>query len=263
MRLIIFSLLAFVFLAGCAATPAGGPGVIIKSISASPPTAEPGTPILLQVLVQNVGGVKATGVRVELLGLTDEWSISEGRSRSIGELFPPDPGRGITTGEEREVSWELRAPGKDVDISYDATARLSYRYETTLEAQIRAVTSEYFKQTDEKGGIEFQSVSAGPISITVIAPSTIIAGGRVPVQFAIQNIGPGKVTGDKLTFTITGVSCPRTDVRLIKGSSATLYCTIDAVGVTHYKNFPVSVKTSYEYWVESSTSIKVLKRPPV
>lgn len=261
-RLIIFSLLVFVFLAGCV-TKAGGPGVIIKAISAFPATAEPGTPILLQVFVQNSGGAKATDVKVELLGLTDEWSILPARSQSIGELFPPDPSRGITTGEEREVSWDLRAPGKAVDITYDATAHLSYRYETTLEAQIRAVTSEYFKQTNEEGGIKFQAVSAGPVSISVIAPSTIIAGGRVPIQFAIQNIGSGKVTGDRLIFTVTGVTCPRTDVRLIKGASATLYCTIDATGVSNYKNFPVSVKTSYEYWVESPTSITVLKRPPI
>lgn len=268
---IILSLLLFVFLAGCVqSNQAGGPGVIIKAISAYPSTAEPDTSILLQVFVQNTGGVKATDVEVELLGLTDEWTIeptvssSDERIQNIGDLYPPDPSRGITTGEEREVIWDLTAPGKAVDVTYDATAHLSYDYETTLEAQIKAVTSEYFKQTAQGGGIEFQAVSSGPISIKVIAPNTIIAGGRLPLQFAIQNIGSGKVTNDELTFTIDGegFSCTRTKVRLIKGASATLSCTITTGSVTNYKIFPVSLETSYSYWVESPTSITVLKTSP-
>jgi len=265
-KLVIFLLLIFVFLAGCAERAATGTGVIIKSISVSPDTAEPGTPILLQTFIQNNGGLMATNVRAELLGLTNEWDelgIPQGRVYPVGELYPSDPSRGITAGEEREVSWDLIGPAKTVDMKYDATVKVSYYYRTTMEAQIRAVTSEYYRQTGETGGVESQTVSAGPLSIEVVAPTTIIAGGRVPIHFKIQNTGPGKVKGDTLTLTVRPdptVTCSRYTVRLVSGgTSATLSCTINTGVITDYRIFPVSVETSYEYWVKSTTSITVLK----
>jgi hypothetical protein len=264
-KLIILILLIFVFLAGCTQTGGGGgPGVTITSVTAIPSTSvEPGTPILLQAFIQNSGGAKATNVRVELLGLTDEWSVSPERTQNIGELLSADPSRGVNEGQNWDVSWDLKGPGKSVDVPYDATVHVSYHYETTLDSQLTAVTTEYYRQTNKQGGIDTQSVTAGPISITMIAPSAIISGGRIPVQFSIQNSGGGKVMGDTLTFITSGVNCQRNDVRLIKGSTATLYCSIDTGSVSNYKNIPVSVRTSYDYWIESQTSITVLKIPSI
>lgn len=263
-RLIILLLPIFVFLAGCISGGGGGPGVVITAVTVLPDTAEPHTPILVQAFVQNQGGLKATNVVVELFGLTDEWSILPARSQSIGELIPPDPSRGMNEGQQYEATWELRAPAKTTDITYNGNVNLLYRYGTSLEALIKVVTINYYRQTDKTGGIESQTVSGGPLSMKLIAPSTIISGGRVPIQIAIQNIGSGKVKGDRLSLTVSGASCSRTDVTLIKGTSATpLYCWIDAGEVSNYKNFPITVRTSYEYWSESPISITVLKMPAI
>jgi len=262
-RLLIFLLLILVFLAGCTTSGGGGSGVIIRSTSILPDgSVEPGIPISLNTIVQNSGIGTARNVRLEIVGLTDEWLISPGRTQNIGDMFAADPSRN-SPGSETSVDWTLTAPGKSNDITYSGYVRLTYSYETTLDAQIQAVSSNEYKQSGQKGGIVSQSVTSGPISISVTAPNAIISGGtgRIPIQFSIQNIGSGKVRSDRLTLTITGATCSRTDVTLIEGTSASLSCSINTAGVNDLKNFPISVKTSYEYRIESPISITVLKTP--
>jgi len=262
LAILSISLLIFVFLAGCVGQQqSGGSGVVIKSFTALPATTEPDTPVLLQLNIQNTGGTIAKAVTAELLGLTEEWSISEGRMQVVGELYPADSSRGITEGEEYVIEWDLSAPGKTRDIPYSTTAHVSYAYTTTLEAEIKAVTSDYLRQTGETGGITFQGSSAGPFSITIIAPTTVISGGRIPVQVAIQNTGGGYITGKRLNLQTSGLVCSKNDVALIGGRSATLYCTLPIETFTNYKIFPISISTSYIYWIESTTSITVLKNP--
>ncbi len=262
LAILSISLLIFVFLAGCVTTPSTtGSGVAIKSLTVIPTTTEPDMPVLLQLDIQNTGGTVARGVTAELLGLTDEWSISPGRTQSIEELYPSDSSRGITEGEERIIEWDLSAPGKTRDIPYSATAHVSYAYTTTMEAEIKAIAADYLRQTGETGGISFQGTSAGPFSIKIIAPTTVISGGRIPVQVQIQNTGGGYVTGNKLSLQTSGLSCSKYDVTLIGGKSATLYCTLPIEKFTNYKIFPISISTSYIYWIEQETSITVLKSP--
>jgi len=264
-RLLIFLLLILVFLAGCTSGGgSGGPGVIIKSVSIEPAdnTVEPGIPITLHAIVQNSGVGTARNAILEIVGLTDEWLISPGRTQNIGDLFPSDPSRNIQ-GSEMPVDWILTAPGKSNDMTYPGYVRLKYNYETTLDAQIQVVTSEELKQTGHKGGIISQGSTAGPVSIALTTQSTILSGGtqRFPVQISIQNIGSGKIRGDKLTLTITGATCLRSEAILIEGKSASLSCSINTGGVSNLKNFPVTIRTSYEYWIESPISISVLKTP--
>lgn len=268
-RLAVLSLLIFiVFLAGCVGTPSGGggPGVVIKGFSASPSTAEPGTTVLLQLFIQNSGGVKATDIDVKLLGgvLTSGWQGVT--SEHIDELYQADPSRGMNEGEEREIDWTLTAPspGKSVDMPYETTAEVSYQYSTESNAQIKAVTLDHLRRTNDKGGISFQKSSAGPISIKLTAPTTIISSGRVPVQIQVSNVGSGYVENDQLTFTVTGVTkCSTYIVRIPKGRTAAIFCQIDTSGVTEYGIFPITVSTSYKYFTDATTTITVLRAPPI
>jgi len=269
LAILSISLLIFVFLAGCVNQSDGGEsgiGVVIKSFTALPTTTEPKMPVLLQLDIQNSGGTVAGNVTADLLGLTYEWSVSPQRTQDIGELYPSDPSRGIAQGEERIIEWDLSAPGKTRDIPYSATAHVSYTYTTTLEAEIKAVTYDYLRQTGETGGISFQGTSTGPLLIKIIASSTVISGGRIPVQVQIQNTGGGHVNGNKLTLDLGStkdLSCSRTIVTLIGGKTASLYCTLQVGSepFTNYKIFPISISTSYSYWIERTTSITVLKTP--
>lgn len=262
-RWIIFLLPIFVFLAGCT-TSGGGSGVIIKSVNILPDgSVEPGMTLSLNALVENSGFGTARNVRLEIIGLTDEWLISPGRTQNIGDMFASDPSRN-SPGSEQSVDWALTAPGKSNDITYTGYVRLTYSYETTLDAQIQAVSMGEYKQNPKnKGGVVSQSVTSGPISISVTAPNAIISSGtgRVPIYFSIQNIGSGKVRSDMLSLTVTGATCSRTDVTLIEGKSASLSCSINTAGVSDLKNFPISIRTNYEYRIESPFSITVLKSP--
>jgi hypothetical protein len=263
-----------VFLSGCISgiTGGGGSGVIISSFSPSDSTAEPGTPVLLQLIVSNTGSQRADGVNVQLLGLTDEWGISPGRFQSIGSLFGADPARGNNQGEERPITWTVTGPSKDVQLSYEATVRLSYSYSTTLDAEMKAVGINYYQQTKTKSGIVQQKASGGPLSITAKTTSVAISGGQIPVTFEIRNTGSGRVFSggspdvnslDRIGVSVSGASCPTTDLRLIKGQSALVYCTIPTGGVDTFKIIPLTIKTSYNYYVDATTSISILPRPPI
>jgi len=264
---IIFLLLIFVFLAGCTQTSGGGsgPGVVIKS-SAVIPTGdvEPGSPLTLDAIIQNDGVATARNVRVDIVGLTDEWGISPGRSQVIGDLFSSDPSRGVA-GSEIPLDWSLTPPGKANDMTYNGYIRVTYSYDTTLDAQIQIVTLQEYKQNGVQGGIIEQSATAGPVSLSAVTQNAIISGGvgRVPVTISIQNNGPGKIMGDRLIFTVSGINCLRNDITLIEGTSGTLSCSIDTSGVANLKDIPITVRTSYDYWVESPFSITVLKNPPI
>jgi hypothetical protein len=259
-------LFLIVFLAGCVGQSgiSGGPGVVVTGFSASPSTAEPSTNVEIVLTVENKGDVNAENVNAELMGLPQtEWNIPN-RVQSIGELVAPQPSRGMNQGGVGDIVWDLMSPlGKNVDIPYEATVRVTYDYTSSLDAQVSAVSTDWMRQKNDKGGIKFQKSSSGPVSIKLIAPSTIISSGRIPVQFQITNTGSGGITGEALTFSVSGVDCPRTDIRLPKGRTGALYCSISTGGVTTYDVFQIGISTSYNYYIDQTTSITVLRKPPV
>src|SRR3989338_6144128 len=268
----VFTVFLSVCISGINIGGGGGAGVIVKSFSPSDSTAEPNAPILLQLIVANTGSQRANGVTAQLLGLTDEWGISPGRYHTIGSMFCADPARGNNRGEETPITWTLTGPAKDVQLSYEATVRVSYSYTSTLDAQMKAVSADYYQQTKTKSGIVQQKTTGGPLSITAKATSVAISGGQIPIIFEIRNTGRGSVYSggspdvnslDRLGISVSGAFCPTSDVRLIKGESATIYCTISAGGTNTFKIVPISVTTSYNYYTDATTSINVLPRPPV
>jgi len=275
-KLVILLLILVVFLSGCSSgttslVGSGTQGVIIKSFSPSDTTVEPNTPVLLTLLVSNVGSQKATGVNANLMGLTDEWSIPDGRSQFIGDLFGTDPSRGVTQGEERAVTWTLTGPQKNVQLSYEATVRVTYTYTSEVSGMVKAVSSDYYQQKKVKSEIQSPKNTGGPLTITPKMTSVSVSGGSMPIRFEIQNSGGGRVYSggspsvgnlDRLSVSVSGASCSRTSVTLIQGKSAVLYCTINTGGISDFKLVPFTLSTTYNYFVDSTTSISVLPKAP-
>lgn len=272
--LYLFLLVFVVFLSGClnqsAGPSAGTNGVVIQNFKTDLTEVEPGMPVILSFTVKNIGGVKATSVSAELIGLTKEWSISPDRKQSISDLLPADPERGITEGQEDYKEWRLTPPGKNVKLTYDVNARVYYTYATVSESLLRAVTYDYFRQTQERGGVETTKATGGPLSVIVKAPSTIISGGQVMIQFEIQNVGGGRAyksgyttptleTLDVIQADVRGADCGGTkDVRLVDGKTGRLYCKVSTGSVTNFQDFTISLTLNYRYYVESKTTISVL-----
>jgi len=264
----LFPLFIVAFLAGCTQFPGisgGTTGVVIKTFSFIPTSpVEPSTPVYLSLDVENTGGARATGVSAEIIGIND-WTFDpkEPRTQSIIDLDYPDPSRGINQGGTDHIEWTIKPPEKTVQIPYDIGVRVKYSYKSTFEGRVGAVTNQYYRQTSKKTGVIFSKASSGPLSIKLTAPNSIISAGRIPVIFEVKNVGGGGILNDELTFSISGANCPKTTVKMIKGQSAILYCNIDTSGVANYAEFSVSLSTSYQYYVDSSTSITVLPKPPV
>jgi len=277
----LFLLVLSVFLAGCVSQPKGSGsasnGVIIQSFSTDLAETEPDTPVIFTLLVKNVGGKEAKKVQTELFGLTGDWkadSGSKGRNElvDITNLLPSDPERGITEGQEDLKTWTLISPAKNVKLSYDANVRVYYSYETVSDSLVRAVTYDYFRQTQEKGGIQSSKTTGGPLTINVKVPSTIISNRQVPVQFEIQNVGSGRAynaydssdkpktdTLDVVKIKVDGADCGGTSiVRLVGGKTGRIYCKINTGDVTNYQDVDISVTLTYRYYVESTTSVSVL-----
>lgn len=287
----LFSLVAIVFLSGCigqgGTTTTGSAGVIIKSFSPEPAAdIEPGVTVTVPILVQNVGGIRAENVQAEIIGLTDEWGITE-RTKTLGSLAPPDPERGFTEGQESYAVWEMVAPAKDVTIAYDITGRLYYDYGTTAESLLRVISLSYYQsltkeQRDKKDwGISFSTYSSGPLVVTVKAPTTVISTDvdMVPLWFEIQNVGGGRVfntlgAGAKpsetnldyvdVTVTGSGISCEGDNSkRLIQGKSGRFYCNVDVGalgGIDPYKDISISVSITYRYYMDAYSGVTVLKQ---
>lgn len=260
-------LFGVVFIAGCTipgiSTGGGGPGVTINSFIPSDTTVEPNTPILLSLIVQNSGGAVATNIHADLGGLTQDWSIDGGRSRSIPDLNPADPTRGISQGEQDEEDWTLSAPGLSSQFSYPVSVQVSYDYTTTSDNLIRATSINYYETNKPQTGVIESKTTSGPLSVTVTAPNAVFAGSTVPVYFQFHNQGSGKVQGDTLNVNIqgSGISCQKQQVKMIQSSDGFLRCDASTSGVTTFIDFRVSVSTSYTYVINAATSITVNPTP--
>jgi hypothetical protein len=255
-------LFGIVFIAGCTIpgiSSSGGTGLTINSFTLSDTTVEPNTPILLSLIVQNTGGAKATNIHADLGGLTQDWSIGGSRSLGIPDLNPPDATRGITEGEKDEEDWTLSAPGLTSQFNYPISVQVSYDYTTTSNNLIRATSIDYYKTNKPQTGVVETATTAGPLSVTVTAPNAVFAGSTVPVYFQFHNQGSGRVQGDTLNINVqgSGISCQKTQIKLISGSDAFLRCDASTSGVTTYQDFRISVSTSYTYVISAAASITV------
>jgi len=259
--LLVFSL---VFLSGCVGQTGGGPGVQITSFSFSDSSTVGGSAVYLTLEVENKGGFKAGNVAAELRGLPDSiWRIAEGRSRSLGELCGVSSD--MTQGCYQTMTWTLTPTDLPVDQSYEANVKVSYGYQTSYVATIRAQSLQDKRDhPNRQTGIINPKSSAGPITMTARLPTTLFTGATIPVYFDIQNNGGGFVDGDALTFNPQGgLSCTNPQVQLRKGISGILVCQLSTGGATDFVESSITLSTGYRYSVESVSSVTVKAKPPI
>ena len=329
-----FLLVAVVVLAGCVGQPSAitsTNGVIIKSFTANPSEIEsiagesgPGIATIVSTVVQNVGEMDAELVTVKLTGLSPEWRFKPAgitkplcaadafiaigefsdqtryadicRYYGIGKLFPADPSRGLNEGQETVAEWELLPPAKkEVEQTHEVGARLNYHYTSVFDSIMRVVSSRYFQQTSNKGGLVSSKVSGGPLIVNIKAPNFILAGTTaqksVPIQIEIQNVGSGRVflwhdsdksegyiirepgiddwdivdVKVKLDNEDVNSQCKLADdkhARLINGKSGLISCKlIIKDSVNSFIDKAITVELTYNYVIDSTTAIRVLPLP--
>jgi len=280
MKKLVLLLVAMVFLAGCVSQPGGqlgNNGLVIQSFAFDVKEIEPEIPITLALSVKNVGAKEVTEAFAELQG-PPEWTIKiNGKAdtlparQNINTLLPPDPSRGITEGQEDLIQWEMEAPKKDTKITYPFQAVVYYKYVTESESLARVVTKEYYRQSGDRGGLITSKSSAGPLSVSVSMPSSIISdetSRTVPIIVEIQNVGSGTVyagseyptekTKDTVKIIPNGIACEEKEVRIIDGTGrANCKFTFDKT-VSNFQDFPISIRLEYSYYATAQTSVTVL-----
>ena len=265
-------------LAGCVGQPGGivgggTAGVIITSFSPEVPEVESGSEVNFFVTVKNIGDVDNTGgLNLELLGL-DDWEGE--KSKPIPVLKAADPARGLE-GEEQLFELKLTAPkGKEVSITYAPTARATFNYKTESNIQFRFATSEQIRGTPAESTAKV-TTTGGPFVITVRGKLPVISSTspKAKIQLEIQNVGGGRaITStaggpDFIIFSIekkkgAEFGCtPKDKFRLIGGKSRLITCTITALNPqpAGFATATLDIKLAYGYFVETTTSVTVLKK---
>lgn len=272
----VFLLIAAVALAGCIGQPggtvgSGTAGVIITSFSPEVPEVESGSKVLFFTTAKNVGDIEATGIDIRILGL-DDWTGTA--TKTITPLKPADPQRGLE-GEESLEDFELTAPTKQVGITYTPTARVTYKYESKPTIQFKFATREAIRGTPQESTATVTQ-TGGPFVVTVRGKLPIISSDKreATVQLEIQNVGGGRATkgtasGDVDFITVSldkqsgaTFGCnPTGAVRLVGGKSRLVSCkiTFNSVPTAGVATAILDLKLDYTYFVETQTSVTVLK----
>lgn len=264
-------LFAIVLISGCTAIPGftgGGGNGLSQTLTVSDSNVDPGTQVVLTLLVQNNGGAKATGISAQLNGLTSDWGISPGTNIGIPDLGGVDTSHGINQGEADSEQWTLTPPGLSTQITYPFSVKLTYNYDTFDNVVVRAVSYSYYKtHTNFQSGKLSESSTGSPVSVSLRAPNAVFTGNSIPLYFDFNNAGSGVVQGNTLNVNIqgNGISCSRNTVTLIPDSSGVgrtgfLKCTAATSGQGDYPQFVISVDASYTYSIEQFSSITVLAR---
>lgn len=246
-----------------------GLGVTIKEVLVEPPILESGTKGYITLIVKNTGGVKASDVVPELLGLPRNgekggFTITGPTPASVPTLLPPPP-----EGGEAYFRWELTAPTKAVDVTYNFMVGIKYGYSTEAEATLRLVNINYYRALPPaerealKYGVISQMHTAGPLRVTIEAPQLLVAVERVPVWVKVENVGGGRVV-EKIAIATKGdvKGCP-TEVELILGQYVALNCYIEPGAFEKFKDFSIALKLDYTYYLSKGLTVMVRKAYPL
>jgi hypothetical protein len=285
----IFVLIGVIFLAGCIQLPGGAPvtkglasGVVIKSFSAVNPEIYSGDYAYFDFTVENIGESDASNVCVKIYGLSDtEWTDWRPTNKMIcpGSLNKANPTEKLPGGAASD-EFSVKSPTNlKVDITYTAFIRTMYNYSTSGEGKIKLYSKRYLnampveeaKRIRASSGIESFVTTKGPIQLSLAGLSRPLedGGGSRRITLVIENGGQG---GNYLanpddrkvrirTFKVGNTDCGGGEQQLPRVGPKMVTCEFTLPSVEEYTTIPVKVEIEYNYFVDATTTIKVLKSP--
>lgn len=279
-KIIITALLLSVFLAGCSGLTGGvsgvASGVIIKSFRPDIPEIYSSDLAVFTLTVENVGEEDAAGVTAKMFGLGTDWSYTGGYKLPLQTL---NRAQSDIPGGTTDFYWEATAPsGLKVDNTYTASVRLRYRYSTTAVGNLKVYNSDYLRTRPEEAssvakssGLDSFTVTRSPLTISLAgaARPIIYRGGdqTYTVTALIENVGQGHPFWSEEndmeirinSMSVAGQECVSAQtVRIPRDGKKAVNCQFDVPSVSEFTTVPVEVEISYNYFVDSSASIKVL-----
>lgn len=289
--LILLSLIILVFLAGCIgqpseeAPPGVATGVVIKTFMSDIPEIFSGDSVTFYLSLENIGEEDATDVDAKLFGLGTDWIWVSSKVNISDELSKSQPDYEIPGGIA-DYTWDATSPsGLKVDNDYTAGVRVYYSYKTTALGNIKVYSEDYlstlpFEEAQnirKASGLASFSVTDAPVKVELagLARPIIYRGDTQSASVMVQmsNIGQGSpynTTEDDREITIEYVKVANatcvsrtTDVRLPRVGKKSVTCSFSipptGVTITEYTTIPIEVNLIYNYYVDGSTSIKVLQ----
>lgn len=233
-----------------------------------------------------------------MFGLGTDWSTPTVKYYNISELLQRSQPEYKIPGGTGDASWEVTSPANmKVDNTYTAGVRVTYTYRTTALANFKVYTQEYLRTRPEQSeqimkssGISSLVVTKAPVTVSFAGISRPIiyrtAGQKMSFTVQISDIGPGnpyfgadlanmKVNVDKIEIrnitcggtsngtsdcTCSGWSSSAKEVKLPRTGEKSISCTYTFnSAVEDYTTIPINVELTYNYFLESSSTIKVLK----
>lgn len=288
--LILLSLVILVFLAGCIGQPPEevvrgiATGVVIKSFAPDIPEIFSEDSITFYLSVENIGEEDATNVSAKLFGLGTDWSW-DATKKSLPDLSKSQPEYEIPGGMA-DYTWDATSPsGLKVDNEYSVGVRVYYSYKSTALGNIKVYSEDYlstlpFEEAQnirKASGLASFTVTEAPITVELAgaARPLIYRGGTQSASVMIQmsNIGQGypydtaeddrEITIEEIKVANATCVSRTTGVRLPRVGKKSVTCTFSippsGVTITEYTTIPIEVKLSYKYFIDGSTSIKVLQ----
>ena len=265
-----------------------------------------GESVKFNLMVQNTGSVEADHVFAELLGLDEDWFEgsekfpNEAECRYDGNhfsLLSPKPEYNVR-GEIHVCTWTYDTPEgipKGMSVTYEATARVYYNYQTGVMKSITLMSYSKMKELQEQGNpfpSDTLSQTSSPVSITATArsPIRIFGNERItfPLEIVIENTGGGvacqvgkckKSVGNEWNEILISIGFSGNNMNIVPGSgceqfmsgygayvsvwpgkSNKITCDIEVVNpsqITGPEQRSVRIHADYSYFIEKSIPITV------
>ena len=291
----LLSLVGLVVLAGCIGgigqvtdvfVPGAATGLVIKEFGPDLPEVFSGDSVTFSLLVENIGEIDATSVTAKLMGLGTDWSGIPTTANAIasgGSIPKAQPSMGVPGGQD-STTWTVTSPSDlKVDKDYTAKVRLSYSYGTSAVGSIKVYDSDYLatltqdeaRAISRSSGLESWTVTNSPVTIElagatrpfIVQDSDLSA----TVSFLVSNRGQGypytgtdqAVRGITITSAKVGTTTcisSKTDTLPRTGKKGfTCSFTISPGDVADFTTIPITVELVYNYYIDSSATVKVLQ----
>jgi hypothetical protein len=289
----LLTLIGIVLLAGCVGIPGGtqqtkgiASGVVIKSFYAVNPEIYSGDTAYFSFTLENIGGSDANVTSAKLYGLGSDWNPSTVEMKDIGILNRADPTAKLPGGTYSDEFSSTSPENLKVDTTYTAFIRVTYTYNTSAEGKIKFYNKTYLnslsieeaRKIRSSPGIEsFVTTSGAPIQISLTGLPRPLEDGKGKVTFIIENVGPGKnylntiddrtvkiiniTIGGSICSSLPGLSSEPQKVILPRVGPKLIVCDVPSRPVDTYTTIPVKAEIMYNYFVDASTTIKVLRTP--
>lgn len=269
-------------------------GVNIESFTASPTEIYSGQPSTLELRLKNNGGQEARDVEAKLYNIPLEddrsWNIASGeQTLEFNNLRPANPD---TETPSREVSqvWTLEAPEIDSNqrIPYTVNTRIFYKYSTEGVTDIKVMTGQEFRESNDETSRPTLDNSGGPIQLEVRTRSPVVFyddSESMQTNFCVivSNEGSGTPFLSSADYSEATESKNQRKVKLniqasgnqisfgqnektveIIGKEGQTCFTMNAEGISGseiQKTVPVTLEADYGYYLDSGESLTVRGRP--